>query len=152
MGKILIAANIANLGDLFRVDRGRIDPGEVRQVEIPDAVVDTEATHLSLPLRLIRELGLLSLRPRNLRTDQGLRTVQVYGAVRLSIMGRDWICDVIASPDDGPAVIGRIALHALDFVVDPINHVVIGNPAHDGEWISEFYLSDSPSDVAVRAS
>ena len=47
--------------------------------------------------------------------------------------------DVIEVPDGVPTLIGQIPLEALDFVVDPKNRVLIGNPAHGGQWMYELY-------------
>jgi hypothetical protein len=66
-------------------------------------------------------------------------TVQVYGAVRLTIQGRDCLSDVAEVPDDCPVLIGQIPLELLDFVVDPVNHRLIGDPRHGGEHILEMY-------------
>ncbi len=89
MGKVLVSARIENLDDLYQLDRGAISPAEVRQVEVSDALVDTGATILSMPARLIRQLGLRPVRTRQARTTAGPMTVQIYGAVRLTIQGRD---------------------------------------------------------------
>ena len=42
-------------------------------------------------------------------------------------------------PDDCPVLVGLIPLEALDFVVDPVNQQLIGNPAHGGEQMVELY-------------
>lgn len=42
-------------------------------------------------------------------------------------------------PDGVPALIGQIPLEQLDFVVDPQGRQLIGNPAHDGEYILEMF-------------
>ena len=62
MGKVLVSAKIENLEDLFGAKKGLIGPQEVRSITVPDALVDTGATGLSLPKRLISELGLEPLR------------------------------------------------------------------------------------------
>jgi hypothetical protein len=36
-------------------------------------------------------------------------------------------------------LIGQIPLETLDFVVDPVGQKLIGNPAHGGEHIYEWY-------------
>ena len=40
--------------------------------------------------------------------------------------------DVLEVPDGVPPLIGQIPLEHLDFVVDPRNQKLIGNPAHGG--------------------
>jgi clan AA aspartic protease len=139
MGKVIVTARIDNLHDLFDVTRGMLQPDQVRGVEVTDALVDTGATSLSLPKRLIDQLGLRPVRTRTARTSAGTVTVQMYGVVRLMIQGRDWNGDVTEVPDDCPVLIGQLPLEGLDFVVDPINQRLIGNPEHGGEHIIELY-------------
>ena len=58
MGRVVTEATIENLEDLWRERRGSCPPDQVRRVMVPDALVDTGATLLALPSRLIRQLGL----------------------------------------------------------------------------------------------
>lgn len=58
MGRVLTAATVENLKDLWDAERGRITVNDVRRIEIADALVDTEATTLALPTRMIQQLGL----------------------------------------------------------------------------------------------
>jgi predicted aspartyl protease len=139
MGKVLVTAKIENLHDVLEAQAGKLAADKVRSVEVTDALVDTAATLLSMPKRLIAQLGLRYLRTRQARTSAGPATVQVYGTVRLTIQGRDCPSDVSELPDDCPVLIGQLALEALDFVVDPIAQRLIGNPAHGGEHIIELY-------------
>jgi predicted aspartyl protease len=139
MGKVPVAAKIENLLDLYDAERGQLPPDKVRGVEITDALVDTGASTLSLPRRLVAQLGLKLMRTRQARTSAGPTAMQVYGTVRLTIQGRDCTCDAVEIPDDCPTLIGQIPLELLDFVVDPIGQRLIGNPAHGGEHIIELY-------------
>jgi predicted aspartyl protease len=139
MGKVLVTARVENLDDLFKASRGEIGPDEVRRVEVADALVDTGATMLSMPGRLIRQLGLSPLRARQARTSAGPVTVQIYGTVRLTVQGRDCPSDVTELPDDCPVLIGQVPLELLDFVVDPAGRRLMGNPEHGGEHIVELF-------------
>jgi predicted aspartyl protease len=139
MGKVLVTAKIENLADLFKVDQGLLPEADVRLVEVDDALVDTGATGLSMPKRLIDQLGLKPLRSRQARTSAGIVTVQTYGTARLTIQGRECPTDVTELPDDCPVLIGQIPVEALDFVVDLSNRRLIGNPEHGGEHIIELY-------------
>ncbi len=58
MGSVLVTAKIESLEDLYQVDRGSLPADQVRRVEVTDALVDTGATILSMPKRLIDHLGL----------------------------------------------------------------------------------------------
>src|SRR5262249_14842128 len=120
MGKVIVTAKVENLNDLFNAERGLTKPEQVRSVEVTDALVDTGASTLSLPKRLIARLGLYQMRTRQARTSAGLVTLQMYGTVRLTIQGRDWTGDVVEVPDECPTLIGQLPLGGLDFVVDPV--------------------------------
>jgi predicted aspartyl protease len=139
MGKVLVTVRVENLEDLYKLDQGTIRPDEIRHVEVDDALVDTGAIMLSMPTRLIRQLGLKPLRVRQARTSAGPVSDQVHGTVRLTIQGRECPSDVTEVPDDCPILIGQIPLELLDFVVDPSGQRLIGNPAHGGEHIIELY-------------
>ena len=139
MGKAFVDAKIENLADLYRVEQGDLTHDRVRRVEVDDALVDTGATILSMPKRLILQLGLRPVRTRQARTTAGPVTVQIHGGVRLTIQGRECISDVSELPDDCPVLIGQIPLELLDFVVDPVGQRLIGNPEHGGEHIIELY-------------
>jgi predicted aspartyl protease len=139
MGKVLVEATIENLGDLHELRTGTRSPEDVRRLQVRDALVDTGATILSMPKRLITQLGLWPVRTRQARTTAGLVSVQIYGTARLTIQGRDCATDVTELPDDCPVLIGQVPLELLDFVVDPRGQRLIGNPEHGGEHIIELY-------------
>ncbi len=139
MGKVLVTAKVQNMDDLVRARDGHIKPEEVRSIEVTDALVDTGATMLSLPQRYIAQLGLQPFRARPVKTSAGRVTLQVYGTVRLTIQGRECPSDVAAVPDDCPVLIGQVPLELLDWVVDPVNQRLIGNPEHGGEHMIEMY-------------
>jgi predicted aspartyl protease len=138
-GKVLVAAKIENLADQILAEQGFLTSGQVRHIDVEDALVDTGATQFSMPKRLIEELGLRPSRKRTARTSAGTVTVQVYQAVRLTIQERDCLSDVTELPDDCPVLVGQVPLELLDFVVDPHGQRLIGNPAHGGEHIIELY-------------
>jgi predicted aspartyl protease len=139
MGKVRVAARIENLEDLYSQNKGMLPDDQVRRQEVADALVDTAASTLSLPKRLVAQLGLQPLPPRQARTSAGLVTLHVFRAVRLTVQGRDCVCDVVEVPDECPVLIGQIPLEALDFVVDPVGQRLIGNPEHGGEHAIEVY-------------
>jgi predicted aspartyl protease len=139
MGRALTEVTIENLKDLWDVERGLLAPEQVRRVTIPDALADTGATMLSLPTRLIQQLGLTRRGKRRVNSSLGSGEADVYDAVRLTIQGRDCPLDVLEVPDSVPVLIGQIPLERLDFVVDPLKQRLIGNPAHGGEHIIEAF-------------
>jgi predicted aspartyl protease len=139
MGRVLTEATVENIIDLWKAEQGLLSPDQVRRVTVDDALVDTGATGLSLPTRLLRQLGLSRRYKKRVRSSIGAADVDVYEAVRLTIQGRDCTVDVVEVPDDVPVLIGQIPLEALDLVVDLRNRCLTGNPAHGGEHILEMY-------------
>jgi predicted aspartyl protease len=139
MGRVVTEATIENLKDLWDAERGRITETDVRRLELTDALVDTGATLLSLPTRLIRQLGLDKTSSKRVTSSTGNCEADIYSAVRLTIQGRSCTMDVMEVPDDVPALIGQIPLEHLDFVVDLRSRTLIGNPAHGGEHVYELF-------------
>jgi clan AA aspartic protease len=140
MGRVMVEATVENLKDLWDAQRGMMPPEQVRRFTIPDALVDTGATLLSLPTRLIQQLGLNPQTKKRVRSSSGAVTeADMYDAVRLTIQGRTCTMDVMEVPDDVLALIGQLPLEHLDFVVDLRNQKLIGNPAHGGEHMYELY-------------
>ena len=139
MGKVTVAALVENLGDVFAVREGRLSLDEIRSVDIPDALVDSGATGLSMPKSLLSRLGLTYLRTRKAMTGAGPVEVRIFGTVRLTVQERDCPVDVTELPDGCPVLIGQIPLEAMDFVIDLPSRRVIGNPEHGGEQVIEIY-------------
>jgi predicted aspartyl protease len=139
VGKVLVAATIENSGDVENVVRGLMTADQVRRIEVLDARVDTGATYLALPKRLIDQLGLHRLKTAIARTASGMASFGVYSPVKLTVQGRDCVIEVSELSDDAPVLIGFIPLELLDFVVDPKGQRLIGNPDHGGDWMFDMY-------------
>ena len=133
MGKVIVAATIENLEDLFDVEKGRLTAEQVRRVDVVDALVDTGASTLLIPKRMIAALGLRPLRVRQARGLGGTLSMPMYRAVRLTIQGRDCAIDVGEIDDEFPVLIGQVPLELLDWLVDPKGQRLVGNPDHGGE-------------------
>jgi predicted aspartyl protease len=136
MGRVLTEATIENLEDLWAVKRGLL-PADQARITVVDALVDTGATLLSMPTRLIQQLGLTRTASRRVTRSIGLAEAAVYEAVRLTIQGRTCTMDVMEVPDTVPVLIGQLPLEHLDLVVR--NRSLIGNPAHGGEHVYELF-------------
>ena len=140
MGRVLTEAMIENLRDIWAVEEGSINKEDARKIEVKDALVDTGATLLTMPIRMIQQLGLSKTSSKRVNTSQGtLVEVGMFAAVRLTIQGRSCTMDVLEAPDTTPVLIGQIPLEHLDFVIDPRAQKLIGNPAHGGEHMYEMY-------------
>ena len=116
MGKLLVTALIENLFDLENLERGLIPPEQVRRIEVTDALIDTGATGLMLPKRMIAQLGLRLLRTRSARSVGRIVPMPMHSVARLTIMGRECAMDVGEIPDGLPPLIGQVPLEMLDFV------------------------------------
>ncbi len=137
VGRVTTPAKIENIHDLYLAAKGEIRRDEVRRVEVSDALVDTGCTVMGLPKRYIEQLGLSESHVQQSMSVTGGTELKVFGTVRLTIQGRDCPLDVFELPDECPVVIGQIPLEYLDFVVDPGQRKLIGNPAHNGQYILE---------------
>jgi predicted aspartyl protease len=139
MGRVLTEATIENLEDQWAVRSGAMRAEDAHRIVVPDALVDSGARLLSLPTRLIRQLGLKKVGTRQVTTGAGPAEVDLYDAVRLTIQDRACTTDVLEVPDGVPVLIGQLPLEHMDFVIDMISHVLIGNPAHGGKLVYEMY-------------
>jgi predicted aspartyl protease len=139
MGRVLTEATIENLRDIWDAQRGMIPLEDVRRISVKDALVDTGATLVSLPQKLIRQLGLEQTGWKRVRSTAGVSEAAMYSAVRLTILGRSCTMDVMAVGDDVPVLIGQIPLEHLDLVVDAPGGRLVGNPEHGGEHTYELY-------------
>jgi len=97
---------------------GKLNPSLVRTIEVEDALVDTGAISLSMPNRLIKQLGLRPVNTKRVRTTNGVVRSNLYSSVRLWVQGEWCTTDVYELPDDVPVLIGQIPLEAMDWVVD----------------------------------
>jgi predicted aspartyl protease len=139
MGRVTVPATIENLDDKALANAGHLDPDKIRTLVVPDALVDTGATRLSLPRPLIDQLGLTCYGSERHRTANGMREFGLYGPVRLTVQGRYCVLDVSELPEECPVLIGQVPLELMDWVVDSKGQRLIGNPEHGGEWMSDMF-------------
>lgn len=139
MGRVTVEATIENIEDAWAVKRGLMPADQIRRIVVPDALVNTGATLLSLPTHLIQQLGLQHVSTKRVKSSVGVADAKLFSAVTLTIQGRSCTMDVTEVPDDVPVLIGQIPLEHLDFVVDLRSRTLIGNPAHGGEHMYELY-------------
>jgi len=116
MGKVIEKLRLTNV----------FEPKKTAEVE---AVIDTGATMLVLPLALVRRLGLKKRSEVTVRYANGATDVRpVYGVVQTEIKGRVGDFDVLAEADGAQPLVGQIVLEQLDLVVDPKKRKVLPNP------------------------
>ena len=82
MGRVVVSAVVESLEDLYRVHRGELGRRQVRRGRGYGRSGGYRRDWLSLPCRLIEQLGLLPIRTRRAVTTAGIRDVPTFGAVR----------------------------------------------------------------------
>jgi len=137
VGRVVTPIRVENLKDLWDSERGSLPVDQVRRIDVVDALVDTGSTLLALPTRFVEQLGLKKVRERTVVTTRGIATAAIYDAVRLTIMDRQCVVEVMEVPDVTPALVGQIPLEVLDLVVNPLAGTLTTNPAHGGEHVLE---------------
>ncbi len=138
-GRVIVEITVENLADVYAVRVGALGVDQARRVVVTDALVDTGATLLSMPTRLIRELGLLPVSTKRVTTSAGGGEATLHDAVRLTVLGRSCSMDVLEVPDTVPVLLGQIPLEHLDFATDMRSRTLTGNPAHGGEHMYELF-------------
>jgi predicted aspartyl protease len=139
IGIVLVSALIENEDDVGPAKMGLIPDAEVRRIEVHDARVDTEATYVSMPRRLIDQLGLDRIKTVHVSTVAGRMQFGIYDLVKLTIQDRDCEIRVAEVPDNCPVLIGQIPVSLLDFVVDLKEQKLVGNPDHGGRYMIDMY-------------
>lgn len=134
MGKTFARAKVENYSDVDMVRQGMKAEKDIRSMEV-DALVDTGATTLCLPARMIEDLGLASLRKKKVKTSRGIDEITTYSPVQLTVMGRQCIVEVFELPDSVQPLIGYVPLEWLDLQVDPKGARLVPNPEHGDEMI-----------------
>jgi len=137
MGKVIVKIKLTNQGDLVLRDH-KVLKGKPRTLEA-EALVDTGATRLYLQAGLIKALGLRRESEVQSKTTNGVRRRAVYSPVKLELMGRDGIFQVVEVDNEVPNLLGQIPLEYLDFVVNPKAQKLIPNPEHGDKQMSEEY-------------
>jgi hypothetical protein len=136
---VIVAATIEKDRDLVRVEWGEISKDQVRRIEVSEGRVNPRELFLCLPRPMIEHLGLHCTRTMKERTQTGLVSVRIFESVNIVIQVRDCTIEVKEIGDDQSPIIGHGVLTMLDWVIDPVQKKLIGNPDHGGEWIIDMY-------------
>lgn len=99
-----------------------------RSVEV-EAVVDSGATMVVLPKSLVKMLGLKKVEDVKVKyADGSVKEKEVYGVVRVELMGRVGNFDVLAEDEGAQPLIGQIVLERLDLIIEPSTRRLTPNP------------------------
>jgi clan AA aspartic protease len=139
MGRTLEKVLIRNYDDLFSAEKGYIQPSQIRSVEI-EALVDTGASYLCLPPKIIKELGLRFAKSTPVKTGSGIFDLRIFNVAEITIKDRTIQTQVMENINDNvPSLIGYLVLETMDWVVNPKTQELMGNPLNDGKWIMDMY-------------
>ena len=139
MGQVIEKVLIKNLFDIEKSETGEIEDKDVRKVSI-DAIVDTGASYLCLPPKVIQQLGLKYYNSSKVRTGNGTVELRFFKGADIYIRDRFTQLPVMENKDDDiPALIGVLVLEAMDYVINPQTGQVEGNPQHDGQWMADMF-------------
>jgi clan AA aspartic protease len=117
MGKVIERIRLTDVSD------------PARTVEV-DAVIDTGATMLVIPMNMVQRLGVQKFRDVRVRhANNTSEAKEIYGIVTVEIRGRTGHFDVFAEAEGSQPLVGQIVLEQLDLVVDPRNRCLAPNPA-----------------------
>ncbi len=118
VGRFAVQFEVANHIDVVNAQQGSLEPDKVRRLTI-SGVVDSGATRLVLPEKVVKQLGLpykgkVKVRYANNQTATRDAVKEVY----VQLLGRDGVFTAVVEPKRRTALIGAIVLEDLDFVVD----------------------------------
>ena len=108
-------ARLRNYGDEVLAERGLMEPGMIRVVDVSGAIVDTGATRLVLTDDLVGRLGLTTAGEIGVKyADNRVGRKPIARGVTVEIMGRSGTFDAIVE-SDGQPLIGMGVLAAWTF-------------------------------------
>lgn len=128
MGKVMTKVKLTNAVDEANASQGLLQPDQVRTLEV-EALVDTGATTLVLPIDVCQKLGLTMVGHRWVRYADGrAKKVPRTSALKVEILGRDMYCDALVEAEGTTPLVGQIQLEELDLVVNPGTGDVMPDP------------------------
>ena len=119
MGQVITTITVTNRIDRVMAEQGFISPEEVRSVILDNVVVDTGATLLSLPARIISQLGLIQVGERDVETSAGIKKGRIFADAQIIVEGREGRFDCLELPEGVSAVLlGVIPMEELGLEPD----------------------------------
>ena len=135
MGAVRTPVKLTNAVDEELVNRGVLAPRLLRSLET-QALVDTGAVSLVVPLEMVEQLGLrIRGQQRAQYADGREATIGVTGPVIIEWEGRQTIEDALITGNE--VLLGQVVLEKLDLLVDCTNQRLIPNPAHPDYPLAE---------------
>ena len=126
MGEVRVKVRLTNASDEALERRGQLSSDKVRTYEA-DALVDTGADSLILPVFVMQQLGLMARNRRVVEYADGRNEpVDVTESLIIKINGRETSDEALVLGDE--VLIGRTVLEKLDLHVDSLNRRLAPNP------------------------
>jgi predicted aspartyl protease len=125
MGRFSVEFEVSNYRDVIAAEMGALAPNQVRHTRIR-GVVDTGASQLVLPAKVVKQLGLPKSGTMKVRYADGRRAARDFASdAYLKLLGRDGIFKAVVEPKRADALIGAIVLEALDLLPDCTNQCLV---------------------------
>jgi len=118
MGEIHTKLVVVNNIDEILCEENLIAKDKIRSMVIEDVLINTGATTLALPSRIIQQLGLKFMKTVAVSTASGISERHIYQNVKVRLMERETICECIELPDDTQPFLGVIPLESMGVELD----------------------------------
>ncbi|MEO0455635.1 MAG: aspartyl protease family protein [Cyanobacteria bacterium P01_A01_bin.114] len=118
VGQVTVTITVTNHIDQILAERGFIPVTEVRSVTLSDVLVDTGATLLSLPTRIIQRLGLPVDSETNVQTSAGSRKARLFREAHLELCGRHSTFDCLELTEIDIPLLGVLPMERLGLEPD----------------------------------
>ena len=139
MGQVIEQVLIKNYDDSIKFELGFIKEQDKREVTI-NAIVETGASYLCLPPKVIKQLGLKYYNTSSVRTGNGLDDLRFFIGAEIFVRDRFTQLPIMENKSvEIPPLIGVLVLEAMDYIVNPISGQVEGNPQHGGQWMADMF-------------
>lgn len=120
VGRFSVEIELANHEDVILAKKGVIPSTKIRRVTLL-GLVDTGASRLVLPQRIVKELGLEPSGSVKVKYADGRQVVRpTVDDVEVELLGRRNVFSASVEPRRQTALIGALILEDLDFLVDPL--------------------------------
>ncbi len=123
MGKVFATLTVINRADQIRAEDGTILTKQIRSVTLPNVLIDTGATTLCLPAKVIAQLGLRLLKEVNVATAMGVGT-RIFQDAKICLHAREGTFECLELPGGSDALLGVIPLEALGLEPDLRNQTL----------------------------
>lgn len=124
MGQVFISFAVQNSSDIEKAEDHLISAAQVRNVELPNVLMDTGATLLCLPASVVARLGLRLDREVPVATATGTSTLRVFRHARVQFEDRAAVVEAIELPDGSAPLLGAIPMEGLGIEPDLQNRAV----------------------------